>query len=77
MILIFSIVGVVLIALLVGRIHFITRFNSQVKELFSQSQNSSRKTFQLDQLAGLPEPVQRYFNYGILPISCPANGSNG
>jgi hypothetical protein len=65
MIFIFSIVGVVVAVLLFGRIHFASRFKNQVKELFAQSLIISKKTFRADQLSGLPDPLQRYFQFAM------------
>ncbi|WP_428659919.1 DUF6544 family protein [Runella sp.] len=39
------------------------KFNKEVEELFLQSKSISNKIFYRYQLAGLPEPVQRYFNH--------------
>jgi len=56
-----SIFGLVLLALLVGKINLSWQFSKQVKTLFAQSENISNCTFHKSQLDSLPDPVQRYF----------------
>lgn len=56
------IVGLLIVTLMVGKLNLSVQFNKQVKQLFSQSENTSDKKFHHEQLVGLPEPVQRYFN---------------
>ena len=63
MIITLTIIGFVIIILLSGRINLSIQFNKEVKELFSQSKNISKKTFSYEQLSGLPEPVQKYFKH--------------
>ncbi len=63
MIITLSIIGLLLITLIVGKINLSIQFQKQVKELFSQSKNISERTFSHSQLSGLPEPVQRYFKH--------------
>lgn len=63
MILILIISGLILFALVYGRIRLSEQFSKQVKELFAQSSNISDQRFYKKQIANLPEPVQRYFNY--------------
>jgi hypothetical protein len=60
-ILIFIIVAVSVFT--VGKINLAIRFNKQVKQLFSNSINTSNEIFSYKQIAGMPEPVQRYFKY--------------
>jgi len=62
MIIIASIAGFLLLTLLIGKLVLNTQFNNQVAELFSLSPNPTKKLFRKEQLQGLPEPVQRYFN---------------
>ncbi len=59
------VIFIVIVALIFlgGKINLSIKFNSQVKELFSQSKNISNKKFSYEQLEGLPEPVQRYFKH--------------
>ena len=57
----FSISALVILAAIVKRINFVNRFKSQVKELFFLSKRISDQSFSVNQLEGLPEPVQRYF----------------
>ena len=40
-------------------------FRNEVQKLFSQSKTISHLKFDLQQLEGLPEPVQRYFRYAL------------
>lgn len=63
MVYILSLIAIVVITLIVGKINLSIWFNKEVKQLFSQSKNISDKTFSYRQLAGLPEPVQRYFKH--------------
>lgn len=63
MIITFSIIGVLLLTLLIGRINLSIKFSREVNELFAQSKNISGQAFHKSQLDSLPEPVQRYFNH--------------
>lgn len=63
MTIILSIIGLIAIVLLIGRVNLSLQFTKEVKQLFSESKNVSDKTFKYGQLAGLPEPVQRYFKH--------------
>ena len=62
-IIILSIVSLILIIIIVTRISGSYEFDKDVSELFSQSQKTTNKTFHYEQLAGLPEPVYRYFRH--------------
>lgn len=62
MTIIISLLGLILILFIIGKIHLSATFSREVKELFSQSKYISNQTFHKNQLYGLPEPVQRYFN---------------
>jgi hypothetical protein len=61
----FSIIGLFAIILIGGKINLSFQFSREVKELFSQSKNISANKFSYQQLADLPEPVQRYFRYAL------------
>ncbi len=63
MIITFITVGLLLLILIIGKINLSNKFGREVKELFAQSKNISDQTFYKNQLANLPEPVQRYFNH--------------
>ena len=63
MIIIFTIVGLLLLTLILGKINLSIKFDKQVKELFAQSKSISDQRFHKKQLDSLPEPVQRYFNH--------------
>lgn len=63
MIVAFSILGLILLALIIGKINLTINFNKKVKELFAQSKKISDQQFHKSQIDGLPEPVQRYFNH--------------
>ncbi len=63
MIYILSLIAIVVITLIIGKINLSIRFNKEVKQLFSQSKNISDKTFSYEQLSGLPEPVLHYFKH--------------
>lgn len=62
MIIIFSIFGLLVLTLIIGRINLSVQFSKEVQELFGQSKNISGKIFQRKQITALPEPVKRYFN---------------
>jgi len=61
MIITLSILILLMVLFIIGRINLNIRFYNEVKELFGQSKYISVKTFNYTQLEGLPEPVQRYF----------------
>ena len=63
MIITFTIVGMLLSILIIGKINLSVKFSNQVKELFAQSKSISAPQFHKKQLDSLPEPVQRYFNH--------------
>ena len=54
-----------LFILIIGKINLSLRFSNAVQLLFSQSASISDQEFFEKQLIGLPEPVQRYFNYTL------------
>jgi len=60
---IISVLGLILVIFIIGKINLSIRFIKQVDELFSQTTGSSGKSFKQDQINGLPEPVQRYFKH--------------
>lgn len=61
MLITFSILGLLVLILIIGRTNLSIKFSKEVKELFAQSKDISTKTFHQQQLTDLPEPVQRYF----------------
>jgi len=63
MIIISSILGLILLVLIIGKINLSIKFRKQVKELFSLSKNISEQQFHKIQIESLPEPVQKYFNH--------------
>lgn len=63
MAIIFSILGLLLLTLIIGKINLSIKFRKQVKELFAQSKKVSDQRFCKKQLDNLPEPVKRYFNH--------------
>lgn len=63
MVITLSILALLVLTLIAGKINLSIQFRKQVKELFAQSKNVSQKIFHQQQLAGLPEPVQRYFKH--------------
>lgn len=63
MTIIISIIGLILIVFLIGKINLTAKFSREVKELFGQSKDISDQVFHKNQLDSLPEPVQRYFNH--------------
>lgn len=58
-----SVIGAAALILIIGKVVLTAQFNSEVKELFSQSKDISDRTFDSSQIADLPEPVQRYFKH--------------
>ncbi|WP_394776150.1 DUF6544 family protein [Flavobacterium sp.] len=65
MIFLVIIIGILLLAILLGEIAMHLKFKNQVKVLYKNALNISDKTYSISQLNGLPKPVQRYFNYVI------------
>lgn len=62
-IIILSIIGLLVLILITGRINLSIQFSREVRELFAQSEIISAKIFQRKQITELPEPVKRYFNH--------------
>jgi hypothetical protein len=62
MIYVFTIIGLLMAVLAIGKINLTISFRNDVKKLFSESKNISAQHFKIGQLEGLPEPVIRYFN---------------
>lgn len=63
MIITLTIVSLLLIILIIGKINLSIQFSREVKKLFAQSKSIADQTFHKNQLDDLPEPVQRYFNH--------------
>jgi hypothetical protein len=63
MLIVFSILGLILLTLIIGKINLSINFRKQVKELFAQSKNITEQQFHKSQIESLPEPVKRYFNH--------------
>ena len=63
MIIALFIVATLVLILIGGKLYHFFQFKNEVAELFSQSNNISAKIFKYEQLAGLPEPVGRYFRH--------------
>ena len=59
----FFIIALIILTFLIGALVQHQRFQKEVKLLFSQSKDISNQRFSLDQLSGLPEPVQQYFKH--------------
>jgi hypothetical protein len=59
------ILALITITLVVGKLHASVWFRKTVEELFAQSKPIDDRKFHQQQLEGLPEPVQRYFNYAL------------
>jgi hypothetical protein len=53
--------GVVLLVLYFGKSALSRQFGKEVKAVFADGINISAQVYHLDQLAGLPPPVRRYF----------------
>lgn len=58
-----SIIFLIVIIFLIGKINFNIQFSKNVKALFFYAKDISNKTFSYQQLEDLPPPVQRYFKY--------------
>jgi len=63
MVIAFSILGLFLSILIIGKINLSLKFDRKVKALFAQSKNISQQQFHKSQIDNLPEPVQRYFKH--------------
>src|SRR5688572_38504 len=63
MMILLSLVGFILAALIIGRVALSIQFHNQVAELLSKSISRTNRTYSKDQLVGLPQPVQRYFRH--------------
>jgi hypothetical protein len=63
MVIVFSILLLLLLTLIIGKLKLSINFRKQVKVLFAQSTNISDHRFYKKQLDNLPEPVQRYFKH--------------
>lgn len=70
MLIFLSIIGVVAVILVTGRLRLAYKFNKEITALFSPSTLASPKIFHYADLADLPEPVQRYFKH-VLPDGTP------
>ena len=62
-IVVFSILGLLVLTSLIGKINLNIQFSKEVNELFAESKNISDKTYDQQQLFNLPEPVQHYFKH--------------
>jgi hypothetical protein len=60
MIITLSIISILAVLLIFGKLNSCVQFNKKVKLLFSQSKNISNQKFTYSQLNSLPEPVQLY-----------------
>ncbi len=65
--LIISAIAVPIIALLAGRWLVARQIRRDVADLFSTAEASPIQTYDPDQIAGLPAPVQRYFRHVLKP----------
>ncbi|MEP6931151.1 MAG: DUF6544 family protein, partial [Flavobacterium sp.] len=63
MTLLLIIIGVILLVVFLGKITMSLKFKNQVKVLYANALNVSDQIYTVNQLNGLPEPVQRYFKY--------------
>jgi len=57
------IIAIIVIVIFTGKIILSKQHRKEVVKLFSLSGNISNKTFNYEQLDGLPEPVQQYFKH--------------
>ena len=57
----FGILGTLALTFLVGKAVLAFRFKKEVSQLFANASDISNKIYKQKELAGLPEPVQRYF----------------
>ena len=63
MTIILLILGLLLLAFIIGKINLSIQFRKKVIELFTLSKNISHQKFHKSQIDSLPEPVQRYFKH--------------
>ncbi len=63
MTIVLSIVGLILLSLVIGKVNLLYQFNKEVKELFAFAKNIPDQTFHKNQAGNLPAPVQRYFDH--------------
>lgn len=63
MMILLSVLSLLLLILLAGRINLSYQFHKEVKTLFAGSNNISQQVFHSNQLSNLPAPVQRYFKH--------------
>ncbi|MFZ4678852.1 MAG: DUF6544 family protein [Flavobacterium sp.] len=63
MTIVFSILGLLLLALIIVKVNLSIQFHKKIIELFALSKNISQQQFDKSQTDSLPKPVQRYFNY--------------
>jgi len=61
MIITLTILIILIIVFIAGRINLSNQFKKEVKTLFAQSKDISTQKFYYQQLTSLPEPVQKYF----------------
>ena len=59
----FSIIAVIIIVFLIGKINLSRQFEKEVKKLFAQSKDQSSRKFSYESINDLPAPVQRYFKH--------------
>jgi hypothetical protein len=65
MIITLTIIATLILVFTGGKIKLSRQFGNEVKILFANSKPISGQTFSYGQLAGLPEPVQRYFKLAL------------
>ncbi len=63
MFIVVSILGLIFLILILGKIKLTVQFNKEVQSLFTKSRSISHQTFKKAQIADLPSPVHRYFNH--------------
>ncbi len=63
MFILLAILGTIALIFIIGRIYLSNHFNKEAKTLLAQPNPDRSRIFNLRQLDGLPEPVQRYFKH--------------
>ncbi len=70
MLILLVIIGIIVLSVILAKLNLNYQFNKAVKTLLDQPKPDRDRIFNLYQLDGLPEPVQRYFKH-VLKIGQP------
>jgi hypothetical protein len=67
MLILFAIIGTIIFSLILVKLNLNYQFNKAVRTLLADAKSAPRHKYNLNQLVGLPEPVQRYFRHVLKP----------